>query len=126
MVDVVFLSPEEGEVLLIQRNKDHYEGLWALPGGFAEVGEKLEDAAAQIAKDKADFDVEKVPLVGGYSHPDRDPGGHNISSIFLAAGWSGEPSAGSDAAEIAFVDPSEVEIGFDHEKIFSGACALVA
>jgi 8-oxo-dGTP diphosphatase len=126
MVDVVVLSPEEGEVLLIRRNKDHYEGLWALPGGFAGVGEKLEDAAAQIAKDEADFDVENVRLVGVYFDPDRDPRGHNISCTFLASGWSGEPSPGSDAAEIAFVDPSEVEIGFDHEKIISDARALVA
>ncbi len=127
MVDVVVLSPEAGEVLLIRRNKDPYEGLWALPGGFAEVGEKLEDAAARIAKDEAGLDVGEVRLVGVYSDPDRDPWGHNISCTFLAAGWSGEPSPGSDAAEIAsFVDPSEVEIGIDHEKIISDARALVA
>jgi 8-oxo-dGTP diphosphatase len=126
MVDVVVLSPEEGEVLLIRRNKEPYEGLWALPGVFAEVGEKFEDAPARIAKDEASLDVEDVRLVGLYSDPDRDPRGHNISCTVLAAGWSSEPSPGSDAPEIAFVDPSAVEIGFDHEKIISDARALVA
>jgi 8-oxo-dGTP diphosphatase len=70
--------------------------------------------------------VENVRLVGVCSDPYRDPRGHNISCTYLAAGWSGEPSPGSDAAEIAFVDPFEVEIGFDHEKIISEARALVA
>ncbi len=125
-VDVVVHSPEEGDVLLIRRNKDPYEGFWALPGNFVQVGEKLEDAAARIAKDETGLDVEDVRLVGVYSDPDRDPRGHNISCAFLAAGWSGEPSPGSDAAEIAFVDPSEVELSFDHEKIISDARALVA
>jgi 8-oxo-dGTP diphosphatase len=126
MVDVVIFSQEDRDVLLIRRNKDPYEGLWALPGGFVEVGEKLEDAAARIAKDEAGLDVEDVRLVGVYSDPDRDPRGHNISCTFFAAGWSGEPSPGSDAAEIAFVDPSEAEIGFDHEKIISDAHSLVS
>jgi len=124
MVDVIVHSPEEGDVLLIRRNKDPYEGLWALPGGFVQVGEKLEDAAARIAKDEAGLEVGDVRLVGVYSDPDRDPRGHNISCAFLAAGWSGEPSPGSDAAEIAFVDPSEVELGFDHQRIISDARAL--
>ncbi len=123
MVDVVVRS-QDGDVLLIRRNKDPYEGLWALPGGFVQVGEKLEDAAARIAEEEAGLDVEYVRLVGVYSDPDRDPRGHNISCAFLAAGWSGEPSPGSDAAEISFVDPSEVDLGFDHEKIISDARAL--
>ncbi len=124
MVDVVVHS-QNGDVLLIRRNKDPYEGHWALPGSYVQVGEKLEDAAARIAKEEAGLDVEFVRLVGVYSDPDRDPRGHNISCAFLAAGWSGEPSPGSDAAEIAFVDPSEVELGFDHEKIISDARALI-
>jgi hypothetical protein len=46
--------------------------------------------------------------------------------VLFIPGWSGEPSLGSDAAEIAFVDPSEVEIGFDHEKVISDARSLVS
>ncbi len=125
MVDVV-VHAQDGDVLLIRRNKDPYEGLWALPGGFVQVGEKLEDAAARIAQEEAGLDVQDVRLVGVYSDPDRDPRGHNISCAFLAAGWSGEPSPGSDAEEIAFVDPSEVELGFDHEKIISDARTLTS
>jgi len=124
MVDVVILSQEDRDVLLIRRNKDSYDGLWALPGSFVQVREKLEDATAPIAKDEAGLKVEDVRLVGVYSAPHRAPRGHHISCSFFAAGWSGEPSPGSDAAEIAFVDPSEVEIGFDHEKIILDARSL--
>jgi len=50
MVDVVILSQEDRDVLLIRRNKDPYDRLWALPGSFVQVGEKLEDATAPIAR----------------------------------------------------------------------------
>jgi 8-oxo-dGTP diphosphatase len=84
MLDVVVLSPEKGDVLLIRR-EGPYEGLWALPGSVVEVGEKLEDAAARIAKDEAGLNVQDMRLVGVYSDPDRDPRGHNINCPFLAA-----------------------------------------
>ncbi len=120
MVDVVVPS-EEGRVLLIRRASDPYEGLWALPGGFVEVGETLEAAAAREAEEETGLEVEVVRLVGVYSDPDRDPRGHNVSVAFLASVQGGEPSAATDAAEVSFLDPSEVELAFDHEKIIADA-----
>ena len=84
MLDVVVLSPENGDALLIRR-EGPCEGLWALPGSGGEVGKKLEDAATRIAKDEAGLDVQDMRLVGAYSGPDRDPRGHNINCSFLAA-----------------------------------------
>lgn len=121
MVDVV-IPDDEGRVLLIQRGSDPYEGSWALPGGFVEVGEKVEDAAAREAKEETGLDVELVRLVGVYSEPDRDPRGHNVSVAFLARA-QGEPSAASDAADAAFLDPREIALAFDHEKIIANALA---
>jgi 8-oxo-dGTP diphosphatase len=122
MVDVVVPS-EEGHILLIRRASDPYEGYWALPGGFVEVGETLEEAAVREAEEETGVEVEVVRLVGVYSDPDRDPRGHNVSAAYLARARSGEPSAASDAAEVSFLDPSTVELAFDHEKIISDALA---
>ena len=125
MVDVVVPS-EEGHVLLIRRASDPYEGLWALPGGFVEVGETLEAAATREAEEETGLEVEVVRLVGVYSDPDRDPRGHNVSVAFLARVQGGEPSAATDAAEVSFLDPSTVELAFDHEKIIADALASEA
>jgi 8-oxo-dGTP diphosphatase len=122
MVDVVVPS-EESRILLIRRATDPYEGYWALPGGFVEVGETLEDAAAREAEEETGLKVEVVRLVGVYSDPDRDPRGHNVSCAYLARVREGEPSAASDAAEVSFLDPSEVDLAFDHERIIADALA---
>ena len=122
MVDVVVPS-EGGRILLIRRGSDPYEGHWALPGGFVEVGETLETAAAREAEEETGLKVEIVRLVGVYSDPDRDPRGHNVSVAYLARAQDGEPSAASDAAEASFMEPSTVELAFDHEKIIADALA---
>ena len=122
MVDVVVPS-EGGRILLIRRGSDPYEGHWALPGGFVEVGETLESAAAREAEEETGLKVEIVRLIGVYSDPDRDPRGHNVSVAYLARAQDGEPSAASDAAEASFLDPSTVELAFDHEKIIADALA---
>jgi 8-oxo-dGTP diphosphatase len=120
MVDVVVPSGE-GDVLLIRRASDPYQGQWALPGGFVEVGETLEEAAAREAGEETGLEVEVVRLVGVYSEPDRDPRGHNVSCAYLAHVREGEPEAAADAAEVGFLDPSTVQLAFDHEKIISDA-----
>ncbi len=125
MVDVVVPS-EEGHVLLIRRASDPYEGLWALPGGFVEVGETLEAAAAREAEEETGLEVEVVRLVGVYSDPDRDPRGHNVSVAFLARVLSGDLVAATDASEVAVLDPSSVELAFDHRKIIEDALSLEA
>ncbi len=122
MVDII-LPSEEGHVLLIRRGTDPYEGYWALPGGFVEVGETLEEAAAREAEEETGLEVEIIRLVGVYSNPDRDPRGHNVSCAYLARAGSGELSAATDADEASFLDPSTVELAFDHEKIISDALA---
>ncbi len=123
MVDVVIPSDENRGVLLIRRDKDPYEGLWALPGSFVEVGETLEAAASRVAEEATGLKVEVMHLVGAYSEPDRDPRGHNISCAYLARVESGDPSPGTDATEVSFLDPSEVELAFDHERIIADALA---
>ncbi|CAN5625869.1 NUDIX hydrolase [soil metagenome] len=118
-VDIVIPSGEG--VVLIRRGSEPYQGMWALPGGFAEVGESLENAAVRETKEETNLDVELEKLVGVYSEPDRDPRGHNVSVTYLARITDGEPEAATDADEVAILDPSEVELAFDHRKILEDA-----
>ncbi len=119
MVDVVI--PAEEGVVLIRRGSDPFEGQWALPGGFVEVGETVEAAAVREAAEETGLAVELARLVGVYSDPDRDPRGHNVSVAFLARVLSGELSAATDAAETSLLDPDTVELAFDHRRIIADA-----
>lgn len=122
MVDVVIPSGEG--VVLIRRGSEPFEGQWALPGGFVDVGETVEQAAAREAAEETGLNIELARLVGVYSEPERDPRGHNVSVAFLARVLSGELSAATDASEVSTLDPSTVELAFDHRRIVEDALSL--
>jgi 8-oxo-dGTP diphosphatase len=119
MVDVVI--PSEQGVVLVRRGSEPFEGQWALPGGFVEVGETVRQAAVREAAEETGLAVEVSRLVGVYSEPDRDPRGHNVSVAFLACVLSGQIQAASDAAEVDVLDPGSVELAFDHDRIIADA-----
>lgn len=119
MVDIVI--PMEEGIVLIRRGNDPFEGQWALPGGFVEVGETVEQAAVREMEEETGLKVEVVRLVGVYSEPDRDPRGHNVSVALLARTLSGQMQAATDAAEVEVLDPNAVELAFDHRKIIGDA-----
>ncbi len=119
MVDVVI--PSESGVVLIRRDSDPFEGQWALPGGFVEVGETIYEAAVREAAEETGLAVEISRLVGVYSEADRDPRGHNVSVAFLASVLGGQMHAASDAVEVEVLDPSSVELAFDHHRIIADA-----
>lgn len=119
MVDIVI--PSEEGVVLVRRGSEPFEGQWALPGGFVEIGETVEGAAAREAAEETGLAVELARLVGVYSDPDRDPRGHNVSVAFLARVLGGDLAAASDAAEAAVLDPGDVELAFDHADIIREA-----
>lgn len=119
MVDVVI--PSGDGVVLIRRGSDPFEGMWALPGGFVEPGETVEEAAAREAAEETGLAVEPARLVGVYSDPARDPRGHNVSVAFLARVIGGDLTAASDAAEVSVLDPDAVDLAFDHAKILADA-----
>lgn len=119
VVDVVI--PAEDGIYLIRRANDPFEGEWALPGGFVEVGETVENAAVREVEEETGLEVEIERLVGVYSDPERDPRGHNVSVVFLARIAGGEPEAATDAAEVAVLDPGSVELAFDHRRVVEDA-----
>ncbi len=124
MVDVII--PSERGVVLIRRGTEPFEGRWALPGGFVEVGETVEEAAYREAAEETGLAVEVARLVGVYSDPERDPRGHNVSVAVLARGLRGDLVAATAASEVTVLDPSSVELAFDHRKIIEDALDLEA
>jgi len=107
----------DGGVVLIRRENPPYQGFYALPGGFVEVGETVEEAAKREAKEETGLEIRLLKLVGIYSKPDRDPRGHIVSICYLALG-SGELSAGSDARSAGVFDPENLPpLAFDHAAI---------
>ena len=105
-------------VVLIQRRYPPYG--WALPGGFVDVGETLEQAAVREAREETCLDVTLKVLLGCYSNPRRDPRGHTISAVYVAEA-EGEPRAADDAKKIGLfpADKVTVELAFDHDLILS-------
>ena len=116
-VDVVIYDQELGVVLIERANIPH--GL-ALPGGFVDVGERVEAAAVREMREETGLDVELTGLLGVYSRPDRDPRRHTISTVFT--GRAAEPAAlqaGDDARRAAFYPLTALPEGivFDHAEI---------
>lgn len=112
-----------GGIILVKRRNPPYG--WAIPGGFVDYGESLEEAAAREAKEETGLTVELVRQFHAYSEPDRDPRSHTVSVVFIARG-KGELQAADDAVDAGVFTKDNLpgEIAFDHRAIledyFSG------
>jgi 8-oxo-dGTP diphosphatase len=109
----------EGKILLIKRGNPPFKESWALPGGFVEYGERVEDAVVRELLEETGLRIMLKGLLGVYSEPGRDPRGHVVSICYIAEG-EGEVREGSDAAEARFFKPEEIDfdnLAFDHKKI---------
>ena len=119
-VDAI-IKYEKG-IILIKRDNEPFKGDWALPGGFVEYGEKVENAVKREAKEETGLDVAIKDLVGVYSEPDRDPRRHTVSICFLVEG-KGDLNAGSDASTAIKKSFNQIpqNLAFDHGKMIKDA-----
>lgn len=117
-VDIIIeLVDEPGQpILLIERK---YPPLgWALPGGFVDVGETLEQAALREAAEEVSLTITLNTLLGCYSDPARDPRNHTVSVVYIGEAH-GSPRAADDAATVQQFLPSTLPttLAFDHKMI---------
>jgi ADP-ribose pyrophosphatase YjhB (NUDIX family) len=114
-VDIIIEIESKGIVLIKRKNPPHG---WALPGGFVDYGESLEEAAVREAKEETDLDVKLTEQFHTYSDPERDPRHHSISTVYIAK-TKGIPQAKDDAIEIGIFNEFSLpdEIAFDHRSI---------
>jgi 8-oxo-dGTP diphosphatase len=104
-------------IVLIERKNDP-KGL-ALPGGFVDVGECVEDALRREMKEETNLNVEVSKLLGVYSNPKRDPRFHTASVVFIAKA-QGQPKGGDDAKDAKLYAIEEIpmdQLVFDHKEI---------
>ncbi len=117
-VDVIIdLGDQQRHSIVLVKRKNPPRG-WALPGGFVDYGETVEEAAMREAFEETGLKVDLKRQFHTYSDPGRDPRGHMVSVVFVATA-SGNPSGGDDAAEAQAFRPDELpeDIVFDHRQI---------
>ncbi len=120
-VDAVILSLREGKrhVLLIRRARPPFLGAWALPGGFVEIDEPLEEAVARELAEETGLTGLELRQLHTFGDPGRDPRGRSISVAY----WGEAPpdatvAGGDDAAEAGWFPLDALPaLAFDHDKI---------
>ncbi|MFH1441385.1 MAG: macro domain-containing protein [Candidatus Omnitrophota bacterium] len=115
-VDAI-IELNKDEIVIVQRSNPPFG--WALPGGFIDYGETLEQAVIREAKEETGLDIKDIKQLGTYSDPNRDPRFRTIGTVFIASA-KGVPKAGDDAAALKVINLKEadkLEFAFDHKKI---------
>lgn len=116
---IIELADRPGRpIVLIERlNPPHG---WAIPGGFVDIGERVEAAAVREALEETALQVRLKALLGLYSDPARDPRGHTVTAVYVAEA-RGEPEARDDARALkAFpVHDMPLQLAFDHATVLA-------
>src|SRR5207249_11745309 len=66
------------KLVVIRRGNEPFRGMPALPGGFVELGETTLEAVVREVREETGLETKVLRLVGVFSDPGRDPGGHSV------------------------------------------------
>src|SRR5688572_29357709 len=107
------MTDGELRVLLVRRGQAPFAGMWAIPGGFKQPGETLDEAARRELVEETGIDAATLlTQFGAYGDPGRDPRMNVVTIGYLAVMREvGELTAGTDAAAAALVPVSDVLAG---------------
>ena len=121
-VDVIL--ERESKILMVRRKKDPYMDHLALPGGFVNEGETVEDAIKREAMEETSLEIHPIDILGVYSDPRRDPRKHIVTVVFVGIIASGDLRANDDAASIEWIQVDSIDqlqqqrmLAFDHAQI---------
>ena len=120
-VDVVVFNENRNEILLIKRKNNPFKDCWALPGGFVDENEDLEEAAKRELKEETNVTVSEFIQIGAFGKPGRDPRGHMVSIAFSAQLTSQQDIKPlDDAKEVKWFFINNLpKLAFDHEEIIN-------
>ena len=125
--DAILFAVDEDElsVLLVRRRRPPFEGAWAFPGGFVDVGESPREAARRELEEETGIRGVHLEQLRAYGDPERDPRGHVVTVAYVGVvGWAALPQAeaDSDAEQAAWWPISDPPpLAFDHGRILKDA-----
>ena len=120
-VDVLVINNETDEILLIKRLNEPYKDCWALPGGFVDENEDLEQAARRELFEETNIETDEMTQIGTFGKPYRDPRGHMISVAYQTnLNENQKVKAKDDAKEVKWFSIKDLpELAFDHLEIIN-------
>ncbi len=116
---IIELVNREGRPIVLIERMNPPPG-WAIPGGFVDIGEMVEQAAIREMKEETSLDVCLKTLLGVYSDPQRDPRGHTVTIVYVGEA-EGQPQAADDARRVLISDPYHPPqpLAFDHGGVLA-------
>jgi 8-oxo-dGTP diphosphatase len=122
-VDAVVFAffKSKARLLLVNRKREPFKGKWALPGGFVEIDEELEDAVARELAEETGLVNVPLEQMRTFGNVGRDPRGRQITIAFMGIATEGlnKIKAGDDAAKVRWFDIEKLpeDMAFDHSEV---------
>lgn len=119
-VDAIVVSAGN-MILLIRRDKDPFAGMWALPGGFMDMNETLEEACIRELYEETGLQVSHMKQFRVYDAPGRDPRHRTLSVVhYVFLDTTMTATGGDDAAEAVWFPIGQLPaLAFDHGEIIA-------